>query len=90
MAKAQAGGGSIVKTGRATSANMTGKGMDVSLANTPMKSPVTKNGPAPKTAIGSDAPASSAIANKVQGSPKAPAKNPMHNGQGRKLGNHWG
>lgn len=34
-------------------------------------------------------PASSAVANKVQGSPGAAAKNPGNTGMGRKLGNHF-
>lgn len=89
MAQGKSGGGSIVKTGRIMSANMTGKGMDISLANTPMKSPMTNNGPSPKTSIGSTSSPTSAIAPKVQGSKGATTKDPMKNGQGRKLGNHW-
>lgn len=88
MAKASMGGGSLVKTGRMTSANMTGAGMEKALADTKMS--MGGKGPgAPKTELPKATPKVSAIAPKVQGSKGATTKDPMKNGQGRKLGNHW-
>ena len=55
--------------------------------------PKPLGGGGPSTTAGKrlpPAPAKSAIAEKVQGSPGAPAKNPAVNpGGSRKLGNHW-